>query len=184
MHALLVRFTQAVRDEHGDTAALALSVLHKRALSSPRSLERSIARRLSTLSTAGDLGALQLSLPLDDGQGELNTADDVPAWSNDLSLADRSRERRMLATLAAAANDAVRHETKVRALIRLLRRIDEPADRFHRISRHAVPPPRRAPASTLLLHGGLNRDERSAALSSFRVAAAGFFSLRMQQARV
>ncbi len=167
MHALLARFTQAVRDEHGDAGALALSVLHKRALSSARSLERSIERRLTALAIDDAPGASQLLLPLDDGQGELNPADDAPAWDAGCSLADASRERRMLAALTTAANEAAAHETKIHALRRLLRRVGEPAVVFTEYRdtlfhlRAALDRP------VVLLHGGLSRAERAAALAEF-----------------
>ena len=73
----------------------------------------------------------------------------------------------MLETLAAAANDAVRHKTKVHALIRLLRRIDEPVIVFTEYRDTLFHLRDALRQSTLLLHGGLNRDERSAVLSSF-----------------
>ena len=167
MHALLARFTQAVRDEHGDAATLALSVLHKRALSSPRALECSVSRRLAGLAANPASRGHQLLLPLDDGQGELSVEDDVPAWNAELSLADTARERRMLEALAAAANDAASHETKVRVLLRLLRRVAEPIIVFteYRDTLRHLHDSLRRPA--LLLHGGLTRDERASALAAF-----------------
>ena len=167
MHALLARFTRAVRTERGDGVALALSVLHKRALSSARSLERSVERRLAVLSASVDRSACQLLLPLEDGAGELNPADDVPDWNADLSLADAERERRMLAALRNAAREASTDETKVRALRRLLRRAGEPAVVFteYRDTLFHLRDALNRPAA--LLHGGLSRDERAIALADF-----------------
>jgi superfamily II DNA or RNA helicase len=167
VHALLARFTRAVRVDRGDGAALALSVLHKRALSSARSLERSVERRLTSLAAPADGNASQLPLPLDDGNGELNPADDVPAWGAELSLADAGRERRMLGALRNAARAASANETKIHALRRLLRRIGEPAVVFteYRDTLFHVRDALDRPA--VLLHGGLSRDERATTLAEF-----------------
>ena len=167
MHALLARFTKAVRDERGDGAALALSVLHKRALSSARSLEHSVERRLISLAVSATDGASQLALPLDEGYGELNPADDVPEWGADLSLADAGRERRMLSALRSAAREASADETKVRALRRLLRRVGEPAVVFteYRDTLFHLRDSLDRPA--VLLHGGLSREERATTLDDF-----------------
>jgi superfamily II DNA or RNA helicase len=171
MHALLSRFTRAVRDEHGDRAALALSVLHKRALSSAHALARSVERRLATLDIGNEDGALQLALPLDDGCGELTPADEPPAWGADVGLADARRERRLLESLSAAARAASVEESKIRVLRRLLQRLAEPVVVFTEYRdtlvhlRDAI----RRPA--VLLHGGLTREERAAALAEFSSGA-------------
>src|SRR5207253_2006953 len=85
MHALLSRFSHAVRQHHrhphaGHDFWLALSVLHKRALSSARSLQHSIDRRLATLALPAKEIESQLQLPLGDLAGELTSADQAPAW--------------------------------------------------------------------------------------------------------
>jgi superfamily II DNA or RNA helicase len=176
MHALLAQFTRAVREEHGDHAALGLSVLHKRALSSARSLEQTVERRLAALAVAAmnplnpvndDAGGAQLALPLDDENGELNSADRPPAWGADLGLADPNRERQLLDSLREAAGAASADETKVRALARLLRRIDEPAVVFteYRDTLFHLRDVLRRPV--MLLHGGLGREERTAVLAAF-----------------
>ena len=166
MHALLATFTRAVRADHGEHASLALSVLHKRALSSAHSLERSVARRLAALAAEREEGFRQLALPIDDASGELSAADDVPQWSPQLALQNARLERRLLGALAGAAAAAARHETKIRALGRLLRRIGEPAvvfteyrDTLLHLERRLVRP--------AILHGGLTRSERAAALDAF-----------------
>lgn len=170
MHVLLDRFARAVRHEHGDAAALALSVLGKRALSSARSLEQSVARRLEVLEarTAGDnVSAVQFPLPLDDGCGELNAADEPPLWSDDLALADSDRERRMLHALRQAARTASASESKIRALRRLLRRISEPALIFTEYRDTLIHLRDRLDGPVAMIHGGLNRHERAAALAGF-----------------
>ena len=72
MHRLLREFTRAVRAEHGDSNRdlwLALSVLHKRALSSPRSLEQTLLRRVNTLAGIAEGAAAQLPLGLSEEEG-------------------------------------------------------------------------------------------------------------------
>jgi hypothetical protein len=71
MQVLLTDFSRAVRQQHErrhskKDISLALSVLHKRALSSAWSLQQSINRRLATLTSAEESTASQLELPLFD----------------------------------------------------------------------------------------------------------------------
>jgi superfamily II DNA or RNA helicase len=171
MHGLLARYSDAVRDERGHDvsrdASLALSVLHKRALSSAWSLAQSVDRRLAALACASDESGGQLALPLGDAQGELVGADEPPSWPGDLGLHDARRERRMLEALSACARAAAVGETKLGVLARLLRRTGEPAVVFteYRDTLHQVR--RQLPRGSVLLHGGLTRDERTAALHEF-----------------
>jgi superfamily II DNA or RNA helicase len=176
MHALLARLSRAIRKQHGQAHSghdlwLALSVLHKRALSSARSLLQSINRRLATLATPEEQVASQLHLPLGDLAGELTAADEAPGWSPLLSLEDAAHERDLLATLADAAARAARRETKIAALARLLRRVNEPAIVFteYRDTLMQVQASLGFPSATL--HGGMNRHERSAAIRQFTTGA-------------
>ena len=171
MHRSLADYTAAVRADRRelhDASWLALSVLHKRALSSAWSLAESIDRRLASLLAIGanDPGA-QLMLPLGDPDGERSTHDEAPAWPAELRLADADNERRLLTELAAHARTAARHETKLAMLRRLLRRARESAvvfteyrDTLLHIS-HVLDPP------CVVLHGGLTTRERAAALAVF-----------------
>ncbi len=181
MHRLMARYGDAVRAEQRDQtrrdAWLALSVLHKRALSSAWSLAESVERRLAALSRSPDpSGGAQLALPLGDPHGELVTADEPPTWPSELSLSDPERERRLLAALAASARTASigeageGGETKLAALGKLLRRANESAvvfteyrDTLLHVRQHLA----RSAATLVILHGGLTRDERSAALAAF-----------------
>jgi len=177
MHALLARYSDAVRDEHGDDrrrdVCLALSVLHKRALSSAWSLAQSVTRRLSALATPAAADGDQLALPLGDPDGELVAADQPPAWPSDLRLSDPQRERRMLAALADVAGTASLHESKMAALCRLLRRAHESAVVFTEYRdtllhlRHRLAGRADITGTLVLLHGGLSRDERTASLDEF-----------------
>jgi superfamily II DNA or RNA helicase len=167
MHALLARFIRAARVEHGDGISLAASVLQKRALSSARSLERTIGRRLDVLDAGVDGQTQQLFLPLPDPSGELTPADDEPAWSAELRLANPALERQLLRETAAAARLASRRESKIAALARLLRRVREPILVFTEFRDTLIHLRDSLARPVAVLHGGLDRDERSAALSAF-----------------
>jgi len=165
MHALLGRYSDAVRAErHGRW--LALSVLHKRALSSAWSLGQSVERRLLAAPADPPIGG-QLVLPLGDPDGDRATADEPPAWPDDLGLADAARERRLLTALAAAAHLAAARETKLSALDRLLRRAAESAIVFTEYRDTLLHVRRALSVPTVVLHGGLSRDDRARALDEF-----------------
>ena len=170
MHALLAAFTHAVRRERGDRSRevwLALSVLHKRALSSAHSLEQSVARRLSALASTPDRQIHQLALPLGDVDGERDRADEPPQWADAIALGDASREREMLGRLAKAARAATARETKVAALVRILNRAAEPAVVFTEYRDTLVHLEEALARPVAMLHGGLTREERTAALDDF-----------------
>jgi SNF2 family DNA or RNA helicase len=169
MHAMLARYSDAVRAETGaENAWLALSVLHKRALSCAWSLAQSVERRLSALSTAADrVVAEQMALPLRDRQGELVRADEAPSWPADLRLSDPARERRLLSALHQCARTAARSETKLAALVRLLRRANQPAVVFTEYRDTLLHVRQRLAQPALVLHGGLPREERSSVLAAF-----------------
>ncbi len=129
MHAILARFTHAVRAEGGDRNRdiwLALTILHKRALSSAYALEQSVLRRLAMLAPHPEQEQ-QIGLPLDEG-GELDSSDEAPAWMVPV-LHDAARERRLLLAIAGAATVAARRETKLWAIARLLARLLKSGER-------------------------------------------------------
>jgi superfamily II DNA or RNA helicase len=165
MHALIARYRDALHADGADT--LALSVLHKRALSSAWSLAVSVERRLAILAAEERTMAAQMWLPLDDPQGELIAADDAPLWPAELRLTDPLLEMRLLSALQQSARSAAFLESKLRALAILLRRTREPALVFteYRDTLQHVYQALERPA--YVLHGGLSRDERSAALGAF-----------------
>jgi len=168
MHALLADFSRAVRAERGDgnrDVWLALAVLHKRAYSSARALEQTVARRLAALEPEQETAA-QLELPLDD-QGEADAEDEAPRWWPAIDLHDRALERRLLTNLAAAARAAANRETKLSALSRLLDRLDEPVIVFTEYRDTLVHVARNLERPAAILHGGLTRQERAAALEAF-----------------
>jgi superfamily II DNA/RNA helicase len=142
-------------------------VLHKRAFASAWSLARSVERRLAALSGEQGNDATQMALPLGDPQGELIASDEAPSWPGELRLSDAARERQLLSALHQRARSAAGDETKIAALAKLLRRADQPAvvvigyrdTLLHVRERLGLP--------AFVLHGGLTREERSAALASF-----------------
>jgi superfamily II DNA or RNA helicase len=119
---LLERYSSDVWREaptEGDGAKLAVTILRKRALSSPASAARSLARRLELLRGAA-APARQLSLFDDEDPMD----DEMPdAALGAPGLADGARERRALSTLIDAANHAVPHDSKHRYVRRFLRRL-------------------------------------------------------------
>jgi len=165
MHALLGRYRDALQADGVDT--LAASVLHKRALSSAWSLAVSVERRLSALAVEKRTTETQMALPLGDPQGELVAADEAPPWPEGLGLTDPELERSLLTALHQRAHSAAARETKVHALMKLLRRVRQPAVVFteYRDTLQHVRLALQGPA--FILHGGLTRDERSAVLSAF-----------------
>jgi len=171
MHARLEAFGRAVREERGELdtdAGLALTVLRKRAYSGAHALLLSIERRLSSLGPEQDLPG-QLQLPLDD-MGELDAADEAPAWRPAMTLRDRALERQLLTSLARAAEAAAGRETKLTALSRLLNRIAEPVivfTEYRDTLAHVEHVARSIGRPAAILHGGLSRHERSAALHAF-----------------
>jgi superfamily II DNA or RNA helicase len=166
LHASLERYVAAVHAEQ-EGLWLTASVLHKRALSSAWSLARSVERRLEALSNADSVSAQQLGLPLGDPDGESSAADEEPGWPAGLGLSDRSREASMLRSLLAAARMASARESKVVALVRLLRRSREPAIVFteYRDTLLHIRSALRRPVA--VLHGGMTRMERATAVADF-----------------
>ena len=169
MHAALDAFVRAVQREPDGRAPstwLALATLRKRALSSAFALQQSVERRLHTLTATATDSFQQLTLPLFDVAGEFHGEDDTPAWTV-LALRDSGQEKELLSRVARAAALAVGSESKLVVLTRLLRRIAEPAivfTEYRDTLRHVHSLV--APDATIL-HGGLSREERRAAIASF-----------------
>ena len=168
MLAKLDAFATAVRAERGDASRdmwIAIALLRKRAFSSAKALHLSVIRRLETLVGTAP-SAAQLLLPLDD-DGESTDADEAPAWHAVLGLRDADRERRLLTALADAASLAARSESKLAAVGRLIRRVREPLIIFTEYRDTLAHLASQIGERVALLHGGLTRPERIAALTSF-----------------
>jgi superfamily II DNA or RNA helicase len=174
MHQALAEYSAVVGADRGelhDAGLLALSVLHKRALSSAWSLAHSIDRRLAALvaSSATTIEA-QVSLPLGEPDGDPAGDDEPPAWPAALGLADPDRERRLLMELAARARTAAARETKIATLGRLLRRARQSAVVFTEYRDTLLHVSRCVDLPLIVLHGGLTSRERAAALAAFSTA--------------
>ncbi len=117
--------------------------------------------------TAADVE--QMALPLGDPDGELTPADEPPEWPSELALNDRTRDRRLLGALTDTCRAAARSERKIAALRRLLTRVKEPAIVFteYRDTLMHVREALESVAPVVVLHGGMKRDERVAALAIF-----------------
>jgi superfamily II DNA/RNA helicase len=129
-------------------------------------LQLSINRRLEAL-TGDDPEIVQLSLPLTDAYGEFDPADEPPSWTDRWVLSDKLLERRLLAGLLESAAQAAVAETKCSIVQRLVRRISEPLLIFTEYRDTLMHLRQQLDASVAILHGGLTRDERTAALDDF-----------------
>ncbi|HEX7138483.1 MAG TPA: helicase-related protein [Vicinamibacterales bacterium] len=166
MFEALARYHDAVRLEQPGQM-LTLSVLHKRAFSSAWSLAASVDRRLRHLERPGAWteDGRQIRLPFE-ADGETCAEDEPPEWPANLALSDAAAEKRLLVELDQAARNAFEHESKIHALVRLLRRAREPALVFTEYRDTATH------LSTCLdgvpvLHGGLDSSARRAVVDGF-----------------
>ena len=166
MHTALmayVRLVWAHASETTSAARLAMMVLMRRACSSASSLARSLDTRLRLLNDEGpDL--LQMPLPFAAADEDEEPAAELASPG----LADRHEERRWLEQLLRLAGLAERHESKLNALGRLLRRTPEPAivfteyrDTLRRLADHL------RDVGPALLHGGMTSRERQVVLQQF-----------------
>lgn len=167
LQRLLERYSRDVwRSAQADVegARLAVTILRKRALSSPATAARSLRRRLDLLLTHGPANVPR-QLPLFD---EDDDAGDAALGTP--GLADAALEQRWLAALIEAADAAAGADSKERCLRRLLDRVGhEPVIVFTEYRdtllqlASALPP-------SLQLHGGLTAGERAAVQARFNEA--------------
>jgi superfamily II DNA or RNA helicase len=178
----LIRFQQVVlraaRRENLDEARLLLGVLTKRALSTMGALAVSIDRRLAWLSgTAGSEprdGWVQARLDLgaDDAE-DIVSADDLPGLRARTGL-DAGAERSWLERLGHLAVAAAASESKVRRVLRLISRTNEPVIVFteFRDSLRILTNRLQLVRPIAILHGGMTAAERSDAINRFQTGAA------------
>jgi superfamily II DNA or RNA helicase len=174
LHALLERYTSLVwKAAPGGRipadARLAMIVLRKRAASCAASLLASLARRLRWLADPGEAVHPQLQLPFDDGD-EPDTSDEEPGLALAApGLADVEAERRLLRRLIDLADAAVARDSKPRALVRLLRRVREPAIVFteYRDTLTHLADACRGSRVVATIHGGMDRAARAEAVGAF-----------------
>jgi superfamily II DNA or RNA helicase len=174
LHALLERYTSLVwgaapQGRSPASARLAMVVLRKRAASGVPSLLSSLARRLRWLAESGEAAPPQLPLPFDDGD-EPDGSDDEPGLAlSTPGLADIEAERRTLRRLVELADAACPHDAKSRALVRLLRRVREPAIVFteYRDTLAHLEEACRRGWTVAVIHGGMDRAARADAVGAF-----------------
>jgi hypothetical protein len=141
-------------------------------LSSAWSLRRTIERRLALLAEYPGEPDLQERLPFEaDEEGEATNEDCVAdAVIGAPGLADRTVEVGALTSIQRLATAvAETHESKIRSLRRLLARTAEPAIVFteYRDTLEHLSECLGAVRPQIVLHGGLSRHERNAALTTF-----------------
>jgi superfamily II DNA or RNA helicase len=174
MHAELTDYARLVwrqpRDDASSAARLAMIVLGRRACSSASSLARSVERRLRLLA-GSTAGSVQLPLPLLSDFGDAEPDLDLAAPG----LRDELDERRRLEHILQLAQAAARAETKIAALVRLVRRTNEPVIVFTEyrdtLERLALA----LPIESVQLHGGLSPADRSRAIRQFNTGPARLF---------
>jgi superfamily II DNA or RNA helicase len=151
--------------------ALLATILRKRALSSAGSLVVSLKRRLQLMDRpAAD--EVQLWLPLSPEDEERGSVEDLPADGivGGAGLGDQVEERVRIDRILDAAKPACESESKMRGLLRLLRRVREPAIVF---TEYRDTADRLCDALTdgghrvLVLHGGHTAVERRTAIAEF-----------------
>jgi superfamily II DNA or RNA helicase len=174
MHRALERYTTTLWREAGargdDRARLVAVILRKRALSSAAALASTVRRRLELLAVHAPLDAEQLLLPLRDEDPLDDVAVDTELGSP--GLTDAALERELLEAVADRADRAAAAESKMRTLVRLLRRVRQPAIVFTEyrdtLARIAAALPSSLPC--LVLHGGLSPHERDAVQRQFNAS--------------
>jgi superfamily II DNA or RNA helicase len=151
--------------QDGRHARLAMVVLVKRSLSGMAPLRQSLTARLSRLGHPDGPSAAQLLLPWED---ETDAADEAP--SDVLAAAgleDGAEERDLLTFLVELARAAEPHDSKLRALRRLIRRIREPVIVFTEYRDTLASLETAVGEDVAVLHGALDRFERSEVLQRF-----------------
>jgi superfamily II DNA or RNA helicase len=165
LQRLLERYSREVWHEaagDANSARLAMTILRKRALSSPAAAERSLRRRLALLQGTAT-APRQLSFFEDEDVADDDLMDAALAAPG---LADAAREQRWLAAMSEAAAGAANADSKLRRVARLLRRTREAAivfTEYRDTLRHLAT----ALPGALQLHGGMSATERSAVQQRF-----------------
>ena len=179
LHRLLERYTSLVwaaasASRSSAEARLAMVVLRKRAASGTRSLLTSLIRRLRGLAAPDDAVAAQMSLPFE-GDEDRDASDDEPALVLSApGLANTGAERLILERLVELAGAAVEHDSKSRVLLRLLRRVREPAIVFteYRDTLSHLADVCRARDGVAMIHGGMDRAARADVVRAFNGGSA------------
>jgi superfamily II DNA or RNA helicase len=168
MHDGLRIYARQVWEERHAGAPLAMVWLMKRAASSPRALERSLAHRLARLAALAPVPVGEW-LPFEDEVDERDDRDSrVPEELGAPGLANRDREIKWLTDLHTSAQAAAAEWRKGAALARWMRTSREPVILFteYRDSLDALVVAL-ADHAPVTLHGGLSRAARADALARF-----------------
>ena len=173
MHRALMAYANKVWTQtgpSGGSARLAMTVLTRRACSSAASLARSVERRLTLLASDDTAGLHQMALPFVEPTDDQEPGAELAAPGLD----DREEERQRLEHILVLARRAQPAESKLRALVRFLRRAREPAivfteyrDTLTRLVECL------SEFATVTLHGGLTPAERGDSLRRFTSGGAG-----------
>jgi superfamily II DNA or RNA helicase len=170
LQRLLERYSRLVwrqAPDDDDGARLAMTVLRKRALSSPVAAAQSLQRRLQFLTSAGQR-ATQLTL-FDSDEDPLD--DEEPAGVlAPPGLRDAGLERRWLAVLIDAARRAAAFDSKLAFLRRLTRRTRRDAAIVFTEYRDTLAHLADTFPRALLLHGGLAVEQRDEVRRRFNTA--------------
>jgi superfamily II DNA or RNA helicase len=169
VHDALAAYATLVVRERRAGAPLAMAFLMKRAASSPEALRRSVERRRALLASAGEAPA-DPWLPFDDDVDERDDRDEPrPAALACPGLGSLDRELRLLDDLHGRASRACHAWSKGDRLSRWLSAPREPVVVFteYRATLEALVGALPASVPVAVLHGGLGRAARAAALARF-----------------
>ena len=169
LEAYLAKLWQIGRDRGRQDAQLVAMVLAKRAFSCAHSLVRSLERRLAGLVVAIEASAQQvLPFEIDTDASDEAQMPQAPAFDH------VDDERDVLQTLIEVARRAQRHDRKLHALERILRRVREPVIVFteYRDTLDAITAAIGTCRKAATLHGGQTPQERLAAVAGFSSGAA------------
>ncbi len=176
LHQLLRAYAQLVlREEAVDRRGqglLAMTVLTKRALSSPASLRISVQRRIQLLSSRDEpVAGFQPFLPFAEDDDDDRDLEPLAILATP-GLSDRKRELAVLQEIELAAS-AVPVGRKVRVLARFLQRVKEPVVMFteYRDTLLHIANAIGAVDGISVIHGGLDEMERVRARTAFTEGA-------------
>ncbi|MFO7694213.1 MAG: helicase-related protein, partial [Vicinamibacterales bacterium] len=149
----------------GRDARLAMIVLLKRSFSGMGPLRRSLLARLERLGTTPAADKVQLPLFRDEGEDDEDAAPCGVLCAP--GLEEEFEERRLLRALAEAAAFAEPQDSKRRAVVRILKRIAEPAIVFTEYRDTLTALQDALGTDTAVLHGAMDRLERAEAVGRF-----------------
>ena len=177
MHRLLGQYAKRLWQvgrtdtDNAAGARLVAMVFSKRAMSSASSLAISLEKRIAGLPAPVEI-ARQSGLPFAPDEDDESASDAEPTLAVP-AFEQLDDEERVLRTILAAAERARKNESKVAALVRLLRRVGEPVIVFteYRDTLAMLEQSLRGFRRISMLHGGLSPAERDSAVHVFNSGA-------------